>query len=184
MQPIVISETIQEFQGIRYYLCGQYFQHDGVRLHRMVWISANGPIPKGWHVHHVDENRANNALTNLELKHGPEHMRHHMTPERRAWSRENVKKAIAAAPEWHRSEAGRIWHKKHGEAWGALTKAHWLAAPLRTHLCYWCMNEFETKGASYFCKAVCRTQAHKRGITVSALKEFGLKPLRMFTTAP
>ena len=180
MEPVIISETIQEFDGVRYYLCGHYFQHRGSRLHRKVWMSVNGPIPKGHHVHHVDGNRAHNALSNLELKEGREHSRlHMMTPERREQSRVHVKKAIAAAPAWHRSEAGRLWHLEHAKALGAATKKKWMAVQAIQHLCYWCLNEFPAKAGSYFRKAVCRTQAHKHGITVSELKKFGLKPLRM-----
>lgn len=32
-----ISSTAQRFNGVTYYLCGQYFQHRGKRLHRAVW---------------------------------------------------------------------------------------------------------------------------------------------------
>jgi len=44
---------------------------DGIRAevfaHRVVWISANGPIPDGLTINHKDGVRANNQLDNLEL---------------------------------------------------------------------------------------------------------------------
>lgn len=35
--------------------------------HRLVWEKLFGPIPKGMVLHHKDENRLNNELSNLEL---------------------------------------------------------------------------------------------------------------------
>ncbi len=34
--------------------------------HRLVWAEANGPVPNGFDVHHVDEDRHNNNLDNLQ----------------------------------------------------------------------------------------------------------------------
>lgn len=36
-------------------------------VHRLVWISFRGPIPKGLQINHKDENKRNNCLYNLEL---------------------------------------------------------------------------------------------------------------------
>lgn len=36
-------------------------------LHRLVWTLANGAIPTGLEVDHIDGNRANNELSNLRL---------------------------------------------------------------------------------------------------------------------
>lgn len=47
-------------------------------VHRLVWEVANGPIPKGFHIHHKDRNRLNNELSNLELVHRRDHARLHM----------------------------------------------------------------------------------------------------------
>lgn len=37
-------------------------------VHRLVWQAFNGEIPEGYEVDHDDENKANNALSNLNLK--------------------------------------------------------------------------------------------------------------------
>src|SRR5262245_60918683 len=105
-----ISETCQEFLGLRYWLCGFYFQRKGIRLHRVVWEHYRGSIPEGQHVHHRDGNRANNDLSNLELIDQSAHLRYHgKTGDRSKWSeamREGAKR-------WHASEEGRAWHSRH-----------------------------------------------------------------------
>ena len=35
--------------------------------HRIVWKRHKGPIPKGMHIHHKDDNKLNNDIDNLEL---------------------------------------------------------------------------------------------------------------------
>lgn len=42
-----------------------YVLKDGVVEHRLVWKAANGKIPKGWVVHHVNEVKNDNRLENL-----------------------------------------------------------------------------------------------------------------------
>ena len=36
-------------------------------VHRLVWLVFNGPVPEGLQINHRDEDKANNALLNLEL---------------------------------------------------------------------------------------------------------------------
>ncbi len=56
-------------------------REDGVRvnqyLHRIVWEAAYGGIPKGFDVHHIDEDKLNNSLSNLTLMSHVEHCRMH-----------------------------------------------------------------------------------------------------------
>jgi hypothetical protein len=40
----------------------------GTRIeHRAVWIEANGPIPKGMQIHHINNNKTDNRIENLAL---------------------------------------------------------------------------------------------------------------------
>lgn len=111
----VISDTIQEFLGVRYYLCGRYFQRNGVRLHRTVWEHVWGrPVPDGHDVHHADHDRSNNQPGNLELLESTRHLSHHSSdPENIARIKSQLDKAREAAANWHRSDTGRQWHSEH-----------------------------------------------------------------------
>lgn len=43
------------------------------RIHTLVAKHFIGEIPKGYHVHHIDGNRQNNAVSNLKILHPSEH---------------------------------------------------------------------------------------------------------------
>jgi hypothetical protein len=149
----VISSTCQEFLGKRYYLCGKYYQHKGKRLHVAVWTHLHGPVPKGWHVHHVDTDRSNNRPDNLEAKPKAAHLSDHMTPERRAaasaWAA--VIRPMTAA--WHRSEAGKAWHSANARrAWAK-------REPVR-RACDHCGAAFESithRSSDRFCSNKCKS---------------------------
>lgn len=38
-----------------------------IRTHKLFWAAVNGEIPNGYQLNHIDENKENNALTNLNL---------------------------------------------------------------------------------------------------------------------
>jgi HNH endonuclease len=147
----VISETIQEFLGLRYYLCGKYFQREGVRLHVLVWTTANGRPPQsGYDIHHKDEDRANNQPWNLEEKQKSVHISEHFKGK----SKDLTAQALEAAKAWHGSEEGAEWHRKHYEKFadrmhqrGEFTCAH-------------CGQKFETEitGKNRFCSNKCKTR--------------------------
>ncbi len=97
------KSTIFEFQGERYYRCGNYWQNErSGRLHHNVWKTAHGPIPTGHHIHHRDGDRSNNQLENLELMDEFRHHSLHMSSsERKMASAANlVKHAVPAAAKW------------------------------------------------------------------------------------
>lgn len=50
-------------------------------LHVAVWEFHNGEIPKGCHIHHVDGNKNNNAIENLQCLPHSEHVRLHRLQE-------------------------------------------------------------------------------------------------------
>lgn len=149
----VISPTIQEFNGERFYLCGNYYQHKGKRLHLAVWTALHGEIPAGHHVHHKDGNRANNNPDNLELKSSFEHLSDH-AKSRVEYNHKHIEDIRPLANEWHGSEAGRAWHGQHA-------KEYWSKAPLREYTCTQCGKTFTSKhvygeGRNRFCHANCR----------------------------
>src|SRR5574343_1332800 len=149
-----ISNTIQEFQNVRYYKCGGYFQRDGVRLHRKVWEFFKGKIPSGFEIHHKDYNKANNNITNLELLPSKTHrILHASTDEHKTRSKEYIKKAQKSATMWHKSEEGKAWHKKHFQenCKDKLSKK-------QEKKCLQCSKEFKGHFNSQFCHNNCKAK--------------------------
>lgn len=160
MEVQVISNTVQKFNGESFYLCGNYFQHKGKRLHRAVWEFHNGEIPEGYHVHHEDGDRSNNQISNLMLMKSSDHLSEHMRrPERVEKSRQDIMNAIPKAAEWHGSEEGAQWHSQHA-------REYWGNAPLLTYTCSFCGKEYQTKNVSHkgnhFCGQNCRSAFRRR----------------------
>lgn len=54
-----------------------YILVNGKRQHRLIWEAHNGKIPDGMHIHHIDENKQNNAIENLQLVDSKLHHRIH-----------------------------------------------------------------------------------------------------------
>ncbi len=48
---------------------------DRMLMHRYVWENEKGEIPKGWDIHHIDNDRSNNQVENLECLPKAEHTR-------------------------------------------------------------------------------------------------------------
>lgn len=132
------------------------------RLHVYVWEHFNGKVPKGHHVHHADFNKANNEPDNLVLLGAKEHLALHG----KSWSAERHEKqtkilvevAIPKAAEWHSSESGRSWHKKHYE------KMKDSLYQKKVFVCEECGKEFEATnhGNNRFCSNNCKSAARRK----------------------
>lgn len=84
------------------------------RMHRYVWEFYNKEIPNGYEIHHIDRDKSNNDISNLELMKSESHKALH-SKERGV---KNVKSGHLDSirpmtKEWHQSEKGRDWHRKH-----------------------------------------------------------------------
>lgn len=85
-----------------------------VRAHQWVWICIHGKIPKGYHIHHRNDNKSDNRIENLELIERSRHLSYHMQdPLRKQRMREHADKIRPLTKEWHKSEEGRAWHRLH-----------------------------------------------------------------------
>lgn len=126
------------------------------RLHRAVWESVYGQIPDGMQIHHIDHDKGNNEPDNLELLTAEEHRQRHadeLTDEQRQFLRDNLTlTALPAASEWHGSETGKEWHKKHYEEMKSFLYVR------KKFVCQNCGKEYESNDQSRnrFCSNVCR----------------------------
>lgn len=53
------------------------------QVHRLIYEAFKGTIPAGMHVHHVNGNKTDNRLCNLELMSKEEHDNHHLDDRRK-----------------------------------------------------------------------------------------------------
>lgn len=145
-----------------YFVPNGHDRNKGVgRLHQEVWKAANGPIPEGHDVHHVDFDPLNNDLGNLACIPHDVHMQEHRDHDP-AWAarwdsvewRAHLSRARVKANEWHRSPEGREWHRQHGERAMAARK-------LRAGVCESCGNAFTSKRPDRFCSNRCKSAARR-----------------------
>lgn len=153
-------QDVVYFNGLRFSRSSSkdYYRNakTGERLHRYVWRFYNGEIPDEYDVHHIDGDKGNNDISNLQLLERHEHNKLHsqlLTEEQRAWKRNNL--AINARPkasEWHKSEEGRRWHSEHA-------KKQMQNMKVFTNTCIVCGKEFESKQRpAKFCSGACKAR--------------------------
>lgn len=141
-----------------------YYYNSNTRkyLHRYLWEKAYGDIPKGYEIHHKDHDPFNNDLENLEMIKSDEHKLYHtknLTDEQRDFLRRNmIENAMPAAVEWHKSEAGKEWHRKHYEK--TKDKLH---AKIKM-ACEMCGVKFvtENNGKNRFCSNKCKSKWRRK----------------------
>lgn len=78
----IVSRASQIFNGVKYYMANNgyfYCRSKGIQrlMHRAVWEHYNGPITGTGHIHHIDSDRSNNKIENLELVDQSSHMKKH-----------------------------------------------------------------------------------------------------------
>jgi len=175
----------QYFNGIRFTIGPErkYFSNSAVKpksMHCYVWSYYNGEIPKGYDIHHIDGNRYNNDISNLQCIEKHEHRRLHgrnLTDEQRQKRRDNFYiKAKPKAVEWHKSEAGKRWHKE---------QVRYRKDNRREidNVCQQCGKEFITianKGRK-FCSAAC-AQKYRRQNGLNDIKAVCCVCGKEFTT--
>lgn len=124
-----------------------------IRAHRWVWTCSHGAIPKGHHIHHIDGNKSNNCISNLEILQSREHLSRHMTPERREAAAMWASKIRPLTKEWHRSLEGKEWHRMH--AYRSLPTVIGKIYPMS---CQNCSKHFNgKKKGQTFCSNACKS---------------------------
>lgn len=134
-----------------------YYRNNRLRkyLHRYLYEAEYGELPSNVLVHHIDHDKTNNCLTNLEAMLNREHLSYHglnITDEQREKKRVNLnERARPAANEWHRSEAGREWHLEHyHQTKNALHEK-------KPQSCRQCGAEYESHRSGY-CSNSCKSK--------------------------
>lgn len=150
-----------EVDGIKFYKSTQGYwlgQVEGKpkRLHVYTYEKLFGSVPEGCVIHHIDRDPDNNDIGNLILVSKKEHARVHHDAVKAA-SVESIKKAQAAATEWHKSSAGHEWHK---EQYRRSLADKW--ADMVTKNCEVCGKPFQCPAIvaykSRFCSNNCKSQ--------------------------
>ena len=150
-----------------------YYQNSTIHksLHRFVWEENNGIIPNGYEIHHIDFDKSNNHISNLMLVDKKTHLEIHsksLTDEQRQFRRNNMNNIVRPkAIEWHKSDKGREWHKKHYQECLKDSK------PKIKRVCAFCNREFIGYSNSNYCSNKCKSaQRRKSGkdkITVKCI---------------
>lgn len=123
-----------------------------IRAHRWIWINVHGQIPKGYHIHHKNEDKSDNNIENLELIERSRHLKLHITEEKREWARKWAAIIRPLTKEWHSSEEGLVWHKLHG-------MRCWKNKKEITITCDVCGNKAQTKMYHQrFCSNKCKSK--------------------------
>lgn len=157
--------------GIKFHLdeqtgyYGGYISKGGrkIRLHRYIWEKYNGVIPRGYHIHHIDKNKFNNNIENLALLSPTEHEKLHetlRTENEILKRRKNLEKYVRPkAREWHGSDDGREWHKKHG-----VNVAEKLRSIRIEKVCKCCGKQFFDNGFNRadFCGNNCKSRWRRK----------------------
>jgi endogenous inhibitor of DNA gyrase (YacG/DUF329 family) len=126
------------------------------RMHRYVWEFYNGPIPAGFEIHHINGDKSNNDISNLQLMTNADHMSLHgrkRDTEDHASFVKRMDHARESASIWHGSAAGKEWHKAHYDQMkDAIQKTI-------TKTCDYCGTKFETvdHGNNRFCSNKCKS---------------------------
>ena len=163
--PIYLDPLTQYFDGglYRKWPSDSYLSRGGKKLHRDVWRNAFGEIPEKCHIHHKDNNPLNNTIENLECLPAKEHLQKTMQERiARGHNQGFGDKAREKAADWHKSEEGRLWHKRNAERTKNWTK--WERTEKTCPICNKQFNGIERKSgySQKYCSVNCKATFYRR----------------------
>ena len=131
--------------------CGYWISTSKPLIHaqRWVWINYNGNIPKGIDIHHIDGNKDNNEINNLQSLTRSEHQKKHWEQGDHQHEIEKRIYVLSIAREWLSTEEGRKKQSEDAiEGWKNRKK-------IRIN-CLQCQKEIETTQPwAKFCSDAC-----------------------------
>ncbi len=146
-----------------YYLSSGYiYNGKQIRLHRYVWIYYNGEIPEGYDVHHKNEDKDNNDISNLELKLSNKHYSDHSIKNKRTEEWKNTWEEIRQkGSEAHkrlemREKSSQLFKKQYAERIAN-------SEPQKC-ICIECQKEYTTYnlGINMFCSRICKARNQRK----------------------
>lgn len=123
----------EDYRG--YFRC--WTKHKGLALHRYVWERVNGKIPEGYQIHHIDKNKKNNHISNLELLTAKEHSKKHIDDFNR-----NKKKNMPSL-EWRKQNYQNTKHLMH---------------KIFEKECLFCGSSFSARKYAKYCSKSCNNK--------------------------
>jgi len=155
------------YRGARYNLRNGYYKRardfskdKPCNLHRAIWLDHFGSIPDKHHVHHIDSNRKNNRIENLQCLDGFTHLSR--AAKTNKWikskeNKENLNKAREKAIKWQKSKEGSEFHRK-------TAQKRWANQKKTLVKCVYCGKEFEASFPSRakYCHKNCLENARKK----------------------
>lgn len=158
----VIDDRHQEFCGKKYHKRkddGHFYGCGGKTLHREVWKSFWGKIPAGFVIHHVDENKNNNNIENLQLVSRAEHARIHNSDICRFPKRKFI--CQMCGKEYEATDNG-----KNKFCSQSCTQKNYAQSHPITKTCPYCGKEFSTRHKkTKYCSSTCASRAYRQNLS-------------------
>lgn len=132
-------------------------------LHRDIYVSTNGPIPDGWHVHHRDHDPLNNAVGNLLALTAAEHaVLHGEELERLEFACEECGEDFTATRAWARWCSPSCKERRRRREGTAYVRPR--KGPMReARSCEECAGDYTArKPWARFCSSACKQRAGRR----------------------
>lgn len=129
---------------------------NGMPIHaqRWVWINHYGSIPKGMDIHHIDGDKNNNEIENLEMLSRSEHLKRHWKEGR--FDLEKRRKQLTEARKWLQTLEGR---KKQSD----ISKKVWKTRKRFNLNCIECGKEIiTTQPWAKYCSGACGAKFRRR----------------------
>lgn len=151
-----MSKTYKTYFGKRFYQDKKGYWVNGmpIHAHRWVWINHNGVIPPKMDIHHIDGDKSNNEIDNLQMLSRSDHLKLHW--EEGLFDVEQRRIQLTEARKWLKTPQGR---KKQS----IKAKEGWKTRKPLTKKCLDCEKDFETyQRWAKFCGEACYMRNRRR----------------------